>query len=362
MTAVSDSLSASRPASLTGYVDGEKLRVLALHAHPDDETLYTGGTLAAYQAAGAQTAVLTCTLGEEGEVIGETYAQLVAAGGGADQLGGYRIHELTQALQALHAGCPHFLGGAGHFRDSGMLNTPANDHPRAFLRADPDHVADLIACWIRWMRPHVVLVYDDGGTYGHPDHIRAHHCGLLAVDKAAYTGDRSIEQLHEAGLYADPLWQAEHRCGYGGTHLYHAEEPLEKEPLAPAWDVPLVYWMMQSMSRVEAGLNTIAGAIPSQWSMPAAHDTFNTADNEATHTIALDDAAYAAKIAALRAHATQVTVYAPTSGPVSFAMSNNIAQPLLRTEEYRLVRHPHSASAVNSADIAAALAHTKLSE
>ena len=77
MTAVSDSLSASRPASLTGYVDGEKLRVLALHAHPDDETLYTGGTLAAYQAAGAQTAVLTCTLGEEGEVIGETYAQLV---------------------------------------------------------------------------------------------------------------------------------------------------------------------------------------------------------------------------------------------------------------------------------------------
>ena len=171
MTAVSDSLSASRPASLTGYVDGEKLRVLALHAHPDDETLYTGGTLAAYQAAGAQTAVLTCTLGEEGEVIGETYAQLVAAGGGVDQLGGYRIHELTQALQALHAGCPHFLGGAGHFRDSGMLNTPANDHPRAFLRADPDHVADLIACWIRWMRPHVVLVYDDGGTYGHPDHI-----------------------------------------------------------------------------------------------------------------------------------------------------------------------------------------------
>lgn len=348
----------SRP--LTGVADGKPLRILAIHAHPDDESLYTGGTLAAYHAAGAETAVLTCTLGEEGEVIGTTYAQLVGAEGGADQLGGYRIHELTKALQALGAGAPHFLGGAGHFRDSGMLGTPANNHPRAFLGADAEHVADLMACWIRWMQPHIVLVYDDEGTYGHPDHIRAHQCGIRAVDKAAAQPDSSTAQLSEAGLPADPQWRASDLARHNMTLAPGESLHIGDDALAAAWDVPLVYWMMQSEHRVAEGLAVIENAIPAQWTLPAARDIFATDDAASTHSITLDDAAYTAKIAALQAHATQVTVYQPHEGPVSFAMSNNIAQPLLYTEEFRVVRQSHDVDAADSTDIAAGLAAIKL--
>ena len=94
-------------------------RLLFVHAHPDDETLTTGATIAHYAARGADVHVVTCTLGEEGEVIGERYAQLSADQ--ADQLGGYRIGELTVALCSLGVGEPSFLGGAGHWRDSGTL-------------------------------------------------------------------------------------------------------------------------------------------------------------------------------------------------------------------------------------------------
>lgn len=375
---------------LTAQVAGEPLRMLAIHAHPDDETLYTGGTLAAYQAAGAHTAVLTCTLGEEGEVIGDTYAQLVAADGGADQLGGYRIHELTGALRALGAGSPHFLGGAGHFRDSGMLGSPANDHPRAFLRASADHVAELMACWIRWLKPHVVLVYDSGGTYGHPDHIRAHQCGTRAVEKAAAAGDTSVAVLREAGLLADPVWRAAYARTHGANTVEGARgsegaayppehvqaaaaDTVGEDALAPAWDVPLLYWIMQSASLVEKGLADSARDIPAQWRIPAVRDIFATADGAATHTITLDEASYAAKIAALKAHATQVSVSQPEVGAVSFAMSNKLAQPLLHTEEFRLVRRSSQGTQTASqlapqlgtaapqpADIAAELAATTL--
>lgn len=299
------------------------LRILAIHAHPDDETLYTGGTLAFYAHNGADVSVLTCTLGEEGEVIGEKYAQLVAADGGADQLGGYRIHELTQALAALGAGQPQFLGGAGHYRDSGMLGTPANDHPRAFIGADDEVVAEQMACWIRRIRPDVVLVYDDGGTYGHPDHIKAHHCGVRAVELAAHHPDPDEDVVRSSGV-------ALSNCT--------SEEP-DSVRLAPAWDTPRLYWMMQSETRLELGLEAIAGSLPEAWTLPKATELFCTEDAATTLVVELDEAAYAAKVAALRAHATQVTVHEPAAGPLSFAMSNNIAQPLLPTEEFRLVRN-----------------------
>ncbi len=96
----------------------ETPRLLFVHAHPDDETLTTGATIAHYRARGAVVQVLTCTLGEEGEVIGDRWAQLAADR--ADQLGGYRIGELTAALAALGVDRPRFLGGAGRWRDSGM--------------------------------------------------------------------------------------------------------------------------------------------------------------------------------------------------------------------------------------------------
>ena len=104
-------------------------RFLFVHAHPDDESLGTGATIAHYVARGAQVRVVTCTLGEEGEVIGERWAELAADR--ADQLGGYRISELTAALRELGVAEPTFLGGAGRWRDSGMASTrpPASRRP-----------------------------------------------------------------------------------------------------------------------------------------------------------------------------------------------------------------------------------------
>ena len=97
-------------------------RLLFVHAHPDDETLTTGATIAHYVAHGARVQVVTCTLGEEGEVIGDRWAHLAVDA--ADQLGGFRIGELTAALRALGIDEPTFLGGAGRWRDSGMEGTP----------------------------------------------------------------------------------------------------------------------------------------------------------------------------------------------------------------------------------------------
>ena len=100
----------------------ETPRLLFVHAHPDDESLANGATIAHYTARGAQVRVVTCTLGEEGEVIGDHWAELAVDR--ADQLGGYRIGELTTALRALGVTAPIYLGGAGRWRDSGMHGTP----------------------------------------------------------------------------------------------------------------------------------------------------------------------------------------------------------------------------------------------
>src|SRR6201992_1797882 len=111
----------------------ETPRLLFVHAHPDDESLSNGATIAHYVARGAQVRVVTCTLGEEGEGIGHRWAELAFER--ADQLGGYRIGELTAALRALGIGEPIYLGGAGRWRDSGMGGTPARPQPR-FIDAD----------------------------------------------------------------------------------------------------------------------------------------------------------------------------------------------------------------------------------
>src|SRR6201991_470207 len=109
--------------------------LLFVHAHPDDETLTTGATIAHYAARGARVQVVTCTLGEEGEVIGERWARLAADH--ADQLGGYRIGELSSALTELGVDEPTFLGGAGRWRDSGMAGTPPRGGRQRFVDADP---------------------------------------------------------------------------------------------------------------------------------------------------------------------------------------------------------------------------------
>jgi N-acetyl-1-D-myo-inositol-2-amino-2-deoxy-alpha-D-glucopyranoside deacetylase len=270
--------------------DMETPRLLFVHAHPDDETLTTGATIAHYAARGADVRVLTCTLGEEGEVIGSRWAQLAVDG--ADQLGGYRIGELTLALRELGVDRPRYLGGAGRWRDSGMEGSPAR-HQQRFADADMDEaVAELVAV-LRDFRPHVVVTYDPNGGYGHPDHVQAHRVTTAAV--AASSGDG------------------------------HPGEP---------WQVPKFYWTVMDGESMAEALESLNGIeLPETWvRIPASALPFDLG-----HRIdAIIDApdSLPAKVAAMRAHETQVTV--EPSGRV-FALSNNIALPIAALEHYVLV-------------------------
>src|SRR5271156_4495260 len=168
----------------------ETPRLLFVHAHPDDESLSNGATIAHYTARGAQVWVITCTLGEEGEVIGDRWAELAVDR--ADQLGGYRIGELTAALQVLGVGEPIYLGGAGRWRDSGMVGTAKRRRQR-FIDADEGEAVGALVSIIRELRPHVVVTYDADGGYGHPDHVHTHTVTVAAVAAAGL----------EAGTAAD---------------------------------------------------------------------------------------------------------------------------------------------------------------
>jgi N-acetyl-1-D-myo-inositol-2-amino-2-deoxy-alpha-D-glucopyranoside deacetylase len=161
-------------------------RILFVHAHPDDESISTGATMAWYVASGAHVTLVTCTLGEEGEIHVPALARLEAAQ--ADQLGGYRLIELAEACAALGVTDHRFLGGAGRYRDSGMMGTAANRHPRAFWQADLDTAAGLLVDIMRDVRPQVLVTDDTNGFYGHPDHIQGHRVAMRAAELAEAEG------------------------------------------------------------------------------------------------------------------------------------------------------------------------------
>jgi N-acetyl-1-D-myo-inositol-2-amino-2-deoxy-alpha-D-glucopyranoside deacetylase len=160
--------------------------VLFVHAHPDDETISTGATMARYAAAGDHVTLVTCTLGEEGEIHVPRLAGLAAADG--DQLGGYRLVELERACEALGVTDHRVLGGVGRYRDSGMMGTPANGHPRAFWGADLDEAAGHLLEVLAELRPQVLVTYDPNGGYGHPDHIQSHRVAMRAAELAKADG------------------------------------------------------------------------------------------------------------------------------------------------------------------------------
>ncbi|MGU3431814.1 N-acetyl-1-D-myo-inositol-2-amino-2-deoxy-alpha-D-glucopyranoside deacetylase [Actinomycetes bacterium M1A6_2h] len=268
-------------------------RLLLVHAHPDDETITTGGTIAAAARSGASVTVLTCSLGEEGEVIGQEWAGLVADRG--DQLGGYRVHELTCALSELGCSRPRFLGGAGRWRDSGMMGTPAADHPRAFVRADPDEAVGAMVAVIRELRPHVVVAYDPAGGYGHPDHQQVH-----LVASAAFDASGDPAAFTEAG-----------------------------EPWAPS----KMYWTVTGAAQLTNGLAEL-GEYPAHWTFPEPGELPSVPDADVTTSVDVRGV-IEAKRAALRAHATQVTL---ASGGRAYALSNNVVQPVFDDEQYILVR------------------------
>jgi N-acetyl-1-D-myo-inositol-2-amino-2-deoxy-alpha-D-glucopyranoside deacetylase len=267
-------------------------RLLLVHAHPDDESIGTGATMAEYAAAGAGVTLVTCTLGELGEVIPPELAHLAWDAGGG--LGKYRIGELAAACRALGVSDHRFLGGPGRWRDSGMMGLPANDWDGSFWSADVDEAARQLLSIVREVAPQVMVSYDANGFYGHPDHIQAHRVARQAFELAGGL---------VAKLYATAIPR---------SVLEHARTVI-------------------SASGPDNGANP-AGTNPAGTN-PAGADELpgGTPDDQVTTEIDAGEF-LAAKLAAMRAHATQITVDSPF-----FALSNNIRQLALGQEYYTLL-------------------------
>jgi LmbE family N-acetylglucosaminyl deacetylase len=151
--------------------------LLVVRPHPDDESSATGGMLAYYSALGVRTGVVTCTGGEEGEIHDPDLDPV------ADfpRLGEIRERELRNACEILGVSTLRLLG----YRDSGMLGTPANEHPEAFCQADPAEAAGRLVRVIRELRPQVMVTEPVGGGYPHPDHVACHRVSVDAFHAAA---------------------------------------------------------------------------------------------------------------------------------------------------------------------------------
>jgi LmbE family N-acetylglucosaminyl deacetylase len=167
--------------------------ILAIFAHPDDETL-CAGTLARYAAEGASVGLVCATRGEVGEISDPSLAT-------PETLPQVREGELRCATRAIGIDDPIFLG----FRDSGMDGTTENQHPDAFMNADAEQVVGTLARIIRERKPNVVVTFDETGGYGHPDHITIWRHTHSAVEAAADSG-----RFPDAG---EP-WQV-NRIAYG---------------------------------------------------------------------------------------------------------------------------------------------------
>jgi N-acetyl-1-D-myo-inositol-2-amino-2-deoxy-alpha-D-glucopyranoside deacetylase len=267
-------------------------RLLLVHAHPDDETIGTGGTMARYVTEGAHVTLVTCTLGEEGEILVPALEQLGA--GQADQLGGYRIGELAAACEALGVTDHRFLGGPGRYRDSGMMGLPTNENERCFWQADLDTAAGHLVEVIREIRPQVVLTYDPNGFYGHPDHIQAHRVAMRGVE-----------------LAADP------------DHL---------PELGKAWQVAKVYWTAVPKSVLQKGIEAFAGSEDNPFGgvTDVEELPFGTPDEEIAARIDCREFAEA-KIAAMRAHATQIK-----TDSWLFTLANEVAGEQMGVEYFTL--------------------------
>jgi N-acetyl-1-D-myo-inositol-2-amino-2-deoxy-alpha-D-glucopyranoside deacetylase len=296
-----DDALAQAAAAVDGAAEGVDItpldrsrRLLLVHAHPDDETIGTGATMARYAAEGALVTLVTCTLGEEGEVLVPELEHLAADRD--DALGAHRVEELAAAMEALRVEDHRFLGGPGRWRDSGMIGTPANEHPRCFWQADFDEAVRELVAVVREVRPQVVVTYDDNGGYGHPDHIQAHRVTVAAVDAAG-----------------DP--------GYA---------PEVGEP----WQASKLYWTAVPRSVLQAGIDHLrASGQTDFFRVESADDLpFGVADDVVTTEVDASDH-LDAKVAAMRAHKTQIAV----DGPF-FALSNNLGQKAFGREHYVLAR------------------------
>jgi len=283
--------------------DTPALRLLLVHAHPDDESIGQGATMAKYVAEGRGVTLVTCTAGEMGEILVPELEHLAADKD--DGLGPHRRGELDAAMAELGVTDHRFLGGFGTYRDSGMKwhedghAVPADDvHENAFWHADLTEAANHLVPVIREVRPQVLVTYDEFGGYGHPDHIQAHRVAMYAAQLAAV--------------------------------------PSYRRDLGEAWEIAKIYWGAMSENRFRAGLRQLraAGDATSFEGMDPDGDlpAFFLSDSDITTEV--DGVEFLEqKTAALRAHATQIA----TDGPF-FALSNNEGQLVWGRELFRLVK------------------------
>jgi N-acetyl-1-D-myo-inositol-2-amino-2-deoxy-alpha-D-glucopyranoside deacetylase len=272
---------------MTAPPDGRRL--LLVHAHPDDESIATGATMAKYAAEGAGVTLVTCTLGELGEVIPPELAHLAADADGG--LGEYRIGELAAACAALGVTDHRFLGGPGRWRDSGMMGEPSNDAPGCFWQAGVDEAAAELLTVVREVRPQVMISYDANGFYGHPDHIQAHRVALRAFELAGGL----VSKLYANTIPKSVLARS--------IELMRGSEP-EEHP-AGGTDFTQV-----------SSVDDLPFGVP---------DEVVTTEIDA-------DKYLDAKVAAMRAHASQIAVDSPF-----YALSNNIGQRAFGREYYILL-------------------------
>ena len=263
-------------------------RILLVHAHPDDESINNGATMAKYVAEGASVTLITCTRGEEGEVLVPELAQLASSHD--DELGAHRVRELAQAMAILGVKDHRFLG---NYRDSGMMGTPANDRPDTFWQADLDEAAGKLVEIIREVQPQVLITYDEFGGYGHPDHIKAHRVAMRAAELAE-----------------------DAKFGTGNP-----------------WEIKKIYWNTMPKSVVEAGMAKMKEIGSDFFGAENVDDLPFVKPDEVVTTVIAGEEFIDKKMAALAAHKTQISV----DGPF-FALSNNLGNQIWGFEYYTLVK------------------------
>lgn len=258
-------------------------RALLVHAHPDDETINNGATMAMYAALGAQITLVTCTRGEEGEVLVEEHSHKSASND--DLLGDHRVLELADAMKELGISDYRFLGSPElKYRDSGMMGTEPNERSDCFWQADFDNATAHLIRVIDEVKPHILITYDEFGGYGHPDHIQAHRVAMAAAEKSE-------------------------------------------------WRIPKIYWNVMPRSVIQDGIDKMK-ELGSDFFGAESADDLPFAKDDSFVTTLIDGNAYVdQKMAAMRAHATQIAV----DGPF-FALSNNLGLQVWGHEYYTVVR------------------------
>ena len=270
-------------------------RLLLVHAHPDDESINNGATMAKYIAEGAQVALVTCTRGEEGEVLVPELANL--ASDKDDQLGPHREIELRNALAALSGSnqMEHYFLGAPDkkYRDSGMMGMPQNERPDVFWSASLDNAAAHLVEIIRSFKPQVLITYDDFGGYGHPDHIQAHRVSMRAAELAS-------------------------DANYGTSTV---------------WNISKIYWNTIPKSVVQIGMDALKDSASDFFGAESIDDIPFAKPDELVTTVVDATEFVSHKMEAMRAHATQIAV-----DGAFFALSNMLGMQVFGVEYYTLAK------------------------